>query len=150
LGRVTQDVDVVVPADRIDELLRVAEVSGFEVLPARASSWPKLCHKESAVNIDILPEGARPGTPSKPAPTTIPHPSRLGAGGTQLKYIDLPGLIELKLAAGRARDESDVVELLRANPGQIDAIRRHLHSVHDRYASDFEALAARAREQTDR
>ncbi len=30
--------------------------------------------------------------------------------------MSLPSLIELKLAAGRARDESDVVELVLTNP----------------------------------
>ena len=112
LGRVTQDVDIVVPAARIEELLRVAAVSGFEVVPAAAGLWPKLVHKETGVNVDLLPEGATPGTQANPAPTTIPHPSRLGAVGTRLTYVDFPGLVELKLAAGRARDESDVVELL--------------------------------------
>jgi hypothetical protein len=149
LGRVTQDVDVVIPADRLDEVLRVAAVSGFEVLPSRAGLWPKLHHKESDVNVVILPEGATPGTPSKPAPTTIPHPKRLGASGTKPKYIDLAGLIELKLAAGRVRDESDVAELIRANPDQIDAIRQHLHRIHDRYTARFEELVSRAREETD-
>src|SRR5712692_12033249 len=33
VGRVTQDVDVVLPADRIEEFMRLAGVSGFEVLP---------------------------------------------------------------------------------------------------------------------
>jgi hypothetical protein len=150
LGRVTQDVDIVVPAGVIDELLRVAAVGGFEVFPARAGLWPKLRHKESDVNVDILPEGATPGTPSRPAPTTIPHPSRFGAQVGSLKYIDLPGLVELKLAAGRARDESDVVELLRANPDRMDAIRQHLSSVHEQYTARFDELAARAQEQTDR
>ena len=150
LGRVTQDVDIVVPAGRIEELLRVAAVSGFDVLPASAGLWPKLHHKESNVDVDILPEGATPGTPSDPAPTVIPHPSRLGACGTQLTYIDLPGLIELKLAAARARDESDVVELLRANPSQVDSIREHLARINDRYLRHFGELLARSREQTDR
>ncbi len=150
LGRVTQDVDIVVPAARIDELLRVAAVSGFEIIPVSAGLWPKLRHKESGVSVDILPEGATPGTPSNPAPTTIPHPSRLGACGSRLKYIDLNGLIELKLAAGRARDESDVVELLRANPDQAKAIREHLTHVNDRYVERFNDLLARAQEQTDR
>ena len=149
LGRVTQDVDIVVPASVIDELLPAAAVSGFEVLPPRAGAWPKLRHKESDVSIDILPEGATPGTPSKPAPTAIPHPLRLGAEVGKLKYIDLAGLVELKLAAGRARDESDVVELLRANPDQVETIRKHLGSVHGAYVGCFEELAARAREQTD-
>jgi hypothetical protein len=150
MGRVTQDVDIIVPAERVDELLRAAAVSGFEVLPALPGLWPKLRHKESDVNVDILPEGATPGTPSKPAPTTIPHPSRLGARAANLAYIELAGLIELKLAAGRARDDGDVVELLRANVDQVDRLRRHLAGVHEVYVARFDELLARAREQTDR
>ena len=150
LGRVTQDVDVVIPAANVDELLRVAAVSGFEVLTTSAGLWPKLCHKETGISVDILPEGATPGTTSNPAPTKIPHPSQLGACGTRLRYIDLPGLVELKLAAGRARDESDVVELIRANPDQVDALRAHLTQVNQRYMTRFDELAAMAREQTDR
>jgi hypothetical protein len=150
LGRVTQDVDIVVPAAGIEELLRVAAVSGFEVIPTSAGLWPKLRHKETDVNVDILPEGATPGTPSNPAPTTIPHPSRLGAQGTRLTYVDLPGLVELKLAAGRVRDESDVVELLRANPDKVNAVRKHLINISDFYVKRFNDLLARAQEQTDR
>lgn len=147
LGRVTQDVDIVVPAGLIGELLRAAVVSGFEVLPVRAGIWPKLHHKESDVSVDILPEGATPGTPSNPAPTTIPHPSRLGAEVGRLKYIHLAGLVELKLAAGRARDDGDVVELLLANPDRVDPVRQHLGAVHQQYQKRFDELAARAREQ---
>jgi hypothetical protein len=55
----------------------------------------------------------------------------------------------LKLAAGRARDESDVVELLRSNPGEADAIRSHLATVHGDYLVAFDRLAQRAREQQD-
>jgi hypothetical protein len=150
LGRVTQDVDIVVPAASIDELLRVAKVSGFDVVATSAGFWPKLHHKETGVNVDILPEGATPGTPSHSAPTTIPHPSRLGARGARLTYIDLAGLVELKLAAGRARDESDVVELLRVNPDQAAAIREHLAGVNSGYAQRFDALLIRAQEQADR
>jgi hypothetical protein len=150
LGRNTQDVDVVVPADLLEELLRVAAVSGFEVLAAPAGAWPKLHHKESDLYVDILAEGATPGTPSRPAPTTIPHPSRLGARAGTLKYVDLAGLIELKLAAGRPRDESDVVELLRANPDRVQRIRQHLSAVHPQYVERFTYLLGRAQEQTDR
>jgi hypothetical protein len=150
LGRVTQDVDIVIPSASVPELLRVAAVSGFEVLPRAAGLWPKLRHKESGVDVDILPEGATPGTASNPAPTTIPHPLRLGACGTRLTYVDLCGLVELKLAAGRARDESDVVELLRANPDRADAIRSHLSAVNERYVARFDELLARAREEMER
>jgi hypothetical protein len=149
VGRVTQDLDIALPADRVDDFLRVAAVSGFEVLPQKQGRWPKVLHKETGVQVDVLPEGARPGTAAKPAPTTIPHPARMGGSGTSLRYVSLPALIELKLAAGRARDESDVVELVRANPAQVDAIRQHLAGVHADYVAAFDFLIARAREQDD-
>ncbi|MGI6416564.1 MAG: hypothetical protein ACOX1P_12910 [Thermoguttaceae bacterium] len=150
LGRVTQDVDIVVAAENLDELMRVAAVHGFEVPARRRGLWPKLHHKETGVDVDILPENAIPGTASQPAPTAIPHPARLGAQRGRLTYILLPGLVELKLAAGRARDDSDVVELVLANPDLTDAIREHLATVHPRYVERFDCLVARARDQTER
>jgi hypothetical protein len=66
-----------------------------------------------------------------------------------LQYIHLPALVELKLAAGRARDESDVVELMRANPDQVEAVRTHLLGVHADYVRLFDQLVERAREQAD-
>jgi hypothetical protein len=59
-------------------------------------------------------------------------------------------VIDLKLAAGRARDESDVVELLRTIPDRADDIREHLAGVNDYYVLRFDELLARALEQTDR
>jgi len=149
VGRLTQDIDIVLPKKRIPDFLQVAAVGGFEVLPHLEGRWPKVRHKDTDVKVDILPEGGRPGTSRRPAPTTIPHPASLGAAGTQLRYITLPALIELKLAAGRARDESDVTELLRANADQAAAIREHLAAVHASYVERFDQLAERAREQRD-
>ena len=148
-GRMTQDIDIVLPADRIDEFLRLAAVSGFEVLAQPEGRWPKVLHKDTDIKVDILPEGGRPGTPAKIAPTTIPHPSTLGAVAGKLSYISLPALVQLKLAAGRARDEADVVELIRVNEDQIDGIRNHLSGVHGDYVAAFDLLAERARQQRD-
>jgi hypothetical protein len=149
VARVTQDIDIALPAAHIEEFLRVAAFSGFEILPRQEGRWPKLLHKETGVKVDILPEGARPGTASKPAPTTIPEPRALGASGWQLQYMTLKSLVELKLAAGRARDEADVVELLRVNLDQIDSIRLHLSNVHLDYVGIFDQLVKKAQEQRD-
>jgi hypothetical protein len=149
VARLTQDVDIALPAAQVDEFLRVASVSGFDLLPRQEGRWPKVMHKETQVQVDILPEGARPGTKAKMAPTTIPHPSQMGATTGSLTYMKLTSLIELKLAAGRARDESDVVELVRANPGLIDSLRQHLSGVHPDYVRNFDHQVERAREQTD-
>jgi aminoglycoside-2''-adenylyltransferase len=149
VGRITQDIDIVLPADRVEEFLQVASVAGFEILPQPEGRWPKVRYKDADVKVDILPEGGRPGVPSKLAPTVIPHPRRLGGVSGDLRYIALPALIELKIAAGRGRDDSDVIELLRTNPDQVDAIRAHLATVHPDYVLAFDRLLERAREQRD-
>lgn len=146
VGRVTQDVDIVLPADRIDEFLRVSAVAGFEVIPTPPGNWPKMRHKDTGIQVDILPEGERPGTKARPAPTTSPHPLRLGATPGKLVYIFLPALVELKLAAGRACDEADIVELMRANPEAESSIRQHVAGVHADYATALAALIDRAQE----
>jgi hypothetical protein len=148
-GRMTQDVDIALAADRIEEFLRVAGVAGFELLAQKPGRWPKVRHKETGIKVDILPEGAQPGTPTRPAPTTIPHPSKLGAAGTKLRYINLAPLIELKLAAGRPQDDADVAKLILENPDNVAAIRQHLASVHTSYVAAFDRLVERACEQCD-
>src|SRR5581483_7154377 len=149
VGRITQDLDIVLPTDRIDEFLRLAAVSGFESLPQAAGTWPKVRHKDTGIQVDILPEGERPGTAAKPAPTTIPHPAQLGGQPGALHYISLPRLIELKLAAGRGRDEADVIELMRANMAEAEPIRQHLSGIHASYVTLFDQLLQKARDQQD-
>ena len=146
-ARLTQDVDIVLPADRLDDFLSVAAVSGFDLMTTSPGRWPKLLHKETNVQVDILPEGERPGTTSRPAPTTIRHPTAMGVAGHTLRYLSLPCLIELKLAAGRPRDEADVTELVRVNEDQVAAIRQHLAGIHADYVAAFDRLAQRAHEQ---
>lgn len=147
VGRVTQDVDIALAENQVEEFFRVATMAGFERLPTDPGRWPKLRHKDTNIEVDILPEGGRPGTASRMAPTTIPHPSGLGAEGTMLRYVSLPALIKLKLAEGRARDESDIVELVRANPDPVGAIREHLRKAHLDYLQSFDRLVQRGREE---
>jgi hypothetical protein len=73
----------------------------------------------------------------------------MGAQAGLLRYLSLPFLIELKLAAGRLRDESDVIELLRSNRDQVVPIREHLVKVHVDYVQAFVRLLARAEDPRD-
>jgi hypothetical protein len=73
----------------------------------------------------------------------------MGASGFLLRYIQMPALVELKLAAGRGRDESDIIELMRANPESAATVRLHLARVHNQYVEAFDRLLERAREQVD-
>ncbi len=147
LGRVTQNIDVVLPSGQVEEFLRVASLSGFQRLPEVTGRWPKLIHKETDILVDILPEGGRPGTPSRPAATTVPHPSQLGASGTSLRYINLPSLVELKIAAGRTQDLADIIRLIQANKDRVEAIREHLNDIHADYATAFDQLVTRAKDE---
>jgi hypothetical protein len=149
IGRVTRDIDIVLPAAKVDAFLRGAPASGFQVLTVPPGRWPKLVHRDTDIDVDILPEDRRPGTPAQPAPTTIPHPNRLGASGTSLKYVPLPGLVELKLAAGRSQDLADVIKLIQANPDQLAAVREYLTGVHTDYVTQFDRLTRQARDESD-
>ncbi len=149
-ARITKDIDIALPADRIEEFLRVAALVGFEVLPQPPGRWPKVVHKESGIKVDILPEGERPGTAARKAPTTIPHPSKMGARGAVLRYVTFTALVELKLAAGRLLDEADVIALIRANPDKLDSIRNHLATVHFDYVAAFDRLVEIAPESGER
>ena len=145
----TQDIEIVRPANKSEEFLRVAGVSGFHVLEVPPERWPKLQHKETGIEVDILPEGKTPGTPKNLAPTTIPHPERIGAEGTLLRYVELQPLVELKLAAGRAQDDADVIKLIQTNPSEVDRIAAHLSAVHAIYRDKFDRLVQRARDELE-
>jgi hypothetical protein len=149
-ARLTQDVDIALPADRIEEFQRAASVSGFELLPPKPGRWPKMLHKQTGVQVDILPEGARPGTALKLAPTTIPHPAQMGAQQGRLRYMTLSATVLLKIAAGRERDQGDVVELIRSNADQVQQLRSHLASIHPNYVEAFDQLVKSAAAQAEK
>ena len=73
----------------------------------------------------------------------------MGASRSTLHYITLPALFELKIAAGREQDQADIIALLRANPKQVDSIRKHLQSIHQDYVQELDRLLVRAQEQEE-
>lgn len=71
------------------------------------------------VKIDVLIAGQYPGD-GKPKPVRFPDPEDVAIAVGDLKTIELPKLIELKLASGmtspdRPRDFDDVIQLIRSN-----------------------------------
>jgi hypothetical protein len=64
--------------------------------------------------------------------------------------MGLPSLVVLKLAAGRSRDETDVIELLLVNPDRISSLREFAAGIRPDYAAKFDVLAKRAGEQMDK
>src|SRR5579884_4178472 len=56
VGRVTQDLDIVLPTSQLAAFLQAATLSGFIHLPQQPDRWPKLQHKDTGIEIDVLPE----------------------------------------------------------------------------------------------
>ena len=56
VGRVTEDVDIVIPQCGEADLLINAPLFGFDLVPGNPGSWPKLLHQETGIRVDLMPE----------------------------------------------------------------------------------------------
>jgi hypothetical protein len=113
--RTTVDVDVLVT----DEGLRQTHgaLDGLGDGPPFVGS-KQLRDVETGVRIEFLVTGQFPGD-GKPKPVSFPDPSGVATEIDGVRYLNLPTLIELKLASGmtnpgRLKDLADVQELIRA------------------------------------
>src|SRR5205085_5610740 len=85
------------------------------VAPFRGSK--QFRDSDTSVRIEFLVAGQYPGD-GKPKPVSFPDPSAVSTDIGGIRYIQLPTLVELKLAsgmtnAGRLKDLGDVQELIR-------------------------------------
>jgi len=71
-------------------------------------------YAKTGVTFDILVTGQFPGS-GTPGPIAFPEPSGVAEQIDNLWVINLPTLVELKLAARRYQDFADVVSLIREN-----------------------------------
>jgi hypothetical protein len=114
LRRFTEDVDILVNREGLEEIHRRLEGLGY--IPLFSGS-KNLRDTESGVRIEFLVAGDYPGD-GKPKPVAFPEPDRASIEKDGIRWLTLPKLIELKLASGmtnpaRMKDLSDVQELIR-------------------------------------
>jgi hypothetical protein len=114
LRRFTEDVDLLVTKGDLKLIHEKLEGLGY-VTPFPNSK--NLRDAESGVRIEFLTTGDFPGD-GKPKPVSFPHPESVSIEAEGIKYINLPKLIELKLASGmtnlgRLKDLADVLELAK-------------------------------------
>lgn len=112
--RFTEDVDLLVTRQTMNEIIEKLEGLGY-VQPAGTST--KLRDTGTGVRIEFLITGHYPGD-GKPKPVSFPDPKDVGVQIGDIHYLNLPTLLELKLASGisnpsRAKDIGDAVELIR-------------------------------------
>jgi hypothetical protein len=112
--RVTEDVDVVLTREGLQELKRRVLGRGYvEKFPGSRG----LRDAEYGVGIDILVSGDYPGD-GKPKPVAFPDPAAVAVRRPRGAFLALPRLLELKLASGisaphRLKDLADVLEVIR-------------------------------------
>lgn len=134
--RFTEDVDLLVTPAGLAQAHAALEGSGYR--PPFPNS-KNLRDTENGVRIEFIVTGEYPGD-GKPKSVVFPDPS--GAGITQggITLLNLPVLIELKLASGmtsldRLKDLADVQELIKllalpeAYSNQLDSSVREQYSI---------------------
>ncbi|HVX14170.1 MAG TPA: hypothetical protein VHC22_23490 [Pirellulales bacterium] len=112
--RFTEDVAILVTKRDLQRIHK--ELDGLGYLPPHRHS-KHLRDTELGVRIEFLTTGDYPGD-GKEKPVAFPDPAHVGIVSDGISYINLPTLIELKLAsgmtnAGRLRDLADVLELIK-------------------------------------
>jgi hypothetical protein len=121
LRRFTEDVDLLVTKDDLKVIH--AKLAGLGYLPPFTNS-KHLRDTQTGVKIEFLTTGDYPGD-GKPKPVSFPDPQSVKFEADGINYINLPTLVELKLASGmtnpgRLKDLSDVLELIKTLNLPID------------------------------
>ncbi len=110
--RTTVDVDILTTAQGLAEVHE-----RFEGLVPPFPNSKQLRDTRTGVRVEFLVSGQFPGD-GKPKPVAFPDPSAHSFQRDGVRYLNLPTLVELKLASGltnsgRLRDLADVQELIR-------------------------------------
>ena len=113
--RFTEDVDILVTREGLREIHEKLEGLGYLRLFAGSKGLRDI---ESGVKIEFLVTGDFPGD-GKPKPVQFPDPADVTVKHQGVAYVNLPTLINLKIASGmtsseRLKDLADVQELIKA------------------------------------
>jgi hypothetical protein len=109
--RTTGDVDFLLTEEGLQEFRRQFVRKYYEPVEGRPR---RFVDRANGVTIDILVTGRFPGR-GKPGPIPFPHPAEVSEIIDKHRVVNLPTLVQLKLAARRHKDFGDVVELIRYN-----------------------------------
>jgi len=140
--RTTGDVDVLLNPKGLADFCRLFVPKQYGTVAGRSRRFVDRINK---VTLDILVTGKFPGS-GKPGPIAFPEPSEVCQKIKTYQVVDLPTLIQLKLAARRYRDFGDVVELIRFN--NLD--ESFLEKLHPSVRQDFiECLEEKRREDDE-
>jgi hypothetical protein len=139
--RFTDDVDILVTPEGLKEIHRQSEGLGY--LPLFAGS-KHLRDAEHGVRVEFLVTGEYPGD-GKPKPVAFPDPAKASVEIEGIRFLELPKLIELKLASGmtnpgRLSDLADVQRMIEVLQLPEDFSSKLHPFVRDKYEELWTAL----------
>jgi hypothetical protein len=109
--RTTRDVDVLLTEDGFERFQHEFVGAVFDRVPGRSRRFQD---RKNSVTVDILRTGRFPGT-GKPGPIAFPDPADVSVVIEKARVVNLPQLVQLKLAGRRHSDFGDVVYLIRTH-----------------------------------
>ncbi len=138
-ARTTADVDVLLTREGFDEFRKRLVGTSFDPVPQRGR---RFTDRANGVKLDVLVAGHYPGS-GKPGPVAFPAPGDVSEVIEGKRVVNLPTLIQLKLAARRHQDFADVVNLI----GIHNLDEEYLDKLHPSLHRDFiECLEEKRRE----
>jgi len=138
-ARTTKDVDFLLTPTGLTSFRARCLQQDFEPVPGRPRRFRD---RSNGVTVDILVTGLFPGS-GAPGPIVFPDPAEVSETIDKRRVLNLPTLIQLKLAAGRHQDFADVVNLIRVH--NLD--EAFLSALHAAVHRDFiECLEEKRRE----
>lgn len=135
--RFTEDMDIVVSAQDFDKIIKVCYRYGFDIKSYNPTGMHELLYK--GLKIEVLEEGMFSGDPNDPK--AMPSPAEMGVTHG-LQFIPLDKWVRLKLSGGRAKDNADIVEVLKKKtPEEHQDTEAYLQDFNPDYAQRFRQLA---------
>jgi hypothetical protein len=132
--RYTKDIDVLYAAADTQILKRFESAFNIDRQAAHGG-WQYLTHKKTGIKLELIPEGGLTTYGFIPGPRTV---------GNEQEFVSLFGLIWLKLVAGRAQDDADIVVLAKLRLADVAAVRPRLPP---ELLPRFDELLARAKKE---
>ena len=137
----TLDIDIVVPQERLDDVVDEAAKLGLVIKKHSPAGWHVLEFEdpEGAVTIEVIPAGQKsPRDPDHAPP--IPSPQELGVN-EGLGYASFAGWVRMKLVAGRDKDRYHLIEALQhASQQNVATVVEDLRGFPSEYLQEFQRL----------
>lgn len=137
--RVTTDLDVLLTPEGFAEFQKRFVPRNYSRNPNRKR---RFTDRANEVGVDVLVTGLFPGS-GEPGPIAFPDPRKVSEEVNEKRVVNLPTLVQLKLAARRHKDFGDVVELIRVNNLDESFLKRLHTAVHQDF---IECLEEKRRE----